>query len=191
MAEQATLARPYARAAFEAALARGEDALPQFSQELALIAECVRFPEIRAELNSPVRMASEKAKLINELLPEELSGSGRNFVAVLAEHGRLLLTPEIQKQFEQQRAAYERVLNVDITSAQPLSDPEQEQLRERLSRRFERRVELHVDTDASLIGGVIIRAGDTVIDGSVRGRLGRLAARLGVTNQRAGSAPAA
>lgn len=180
MAELATLARPYARAAFEVALERGDDALPRFSYELALLTGCVQEPRLRAELISPSRSAAEKAELIGKIFGDELSAHGQNFVALLAEQDRLGLLPEIQRQYEQQRAAYERVLEVEVVTAREIPAEAEQTLAERLSRRFERKVEITQRIDAALIGGVVIRAGDTVIDGSVKGRLVRLAEALGV-----------
>lgn len=180
MAELATLARPYARAAFEAALDRGEDTLPKFSYELALLTGCVQEPALRPELLSPSRGAADKAGLIAKVFGDELSAQGRNFVALLAEQDRLGLLPEIQRQYEQQRAAFERILEVEVVTAHELPADAEAALAERLSRRFERKVEITQRLDSTLIGGAVIRAGDTVIDGSVRGRLVRLAETLGV-----------
>ncbi len=180
MAEVATLARPYARAAFEAALAEGEEALPRFSHELALLTGCMEVPELRAELLSPRRVAAEKAAMIQTLLGEELSQAGRNFVSLLTEQGRLVLLPEIQRQYEQLRARHEKVLKVEVVCAREIGTSEMEKLTERLTRRFDSRVELTTRIDPDLIGGAVIRAGDTVIDGSVRGRLIRLSESLGI-----------
>lgn len=191
MAELATLARPYARAAFQSALDRGDEAISRFAYQLSLMTECVQQPTLRNELSSPARVASGKVDLLRQVLADDLGDDGANFISVLAEHDRLLLLPEIQRQFEQQRALYERVLEVEVIAARDLSEADQDTLRERLTRRFERRVTLTTRTDASLIGGAVIRAGDTVIDGSVRRRLTRLAESLGVANRSAGSASAA
>ncbi len=180
MAEQATLARPYARAAFQSALDRGGDALSGFSYELALLTGCVEEPQLRAELLSPGRGAAQKAELIGQIFSDELSPHGRNFVALLAEQDRLGLLPEIQHQYEQLRAAHEKVLEVEVVTAHELSADVEANLAERLSRRFGCKVEIKQRLDSTLIGGAVIRAGDTVIDGSVRGRLVRLAETLGV-----------
>lgn len=191
MAELATLARPYARAAFEAALAEGDAALPRFSYELALLNGCMEVPELRAELVSPRRVAAEKAKLIHDLFGDELSAAGRNFVALLAEQDRLALLPEIQVQYEHMRAEHERVLEVEVVSARELGADALARLEERLGNRFQRKVALHPRIDPGLLGGVVIRAGDTVIDGSVRGRLARLAESLGASGARRETRPTA
>jgi len=191
MAEQATLARPYARAAFQAALERGEEALPGFSYELALLTGCVEEPRLRAELLSPGRGPAQKVGLIEQVFSTELSPHGRNFVALLAEQDRLGLLPEIQRQYEQQRAAHERVLKVEVVTAHALTADAEAALAERLARRFGSKVEITQRLDSTLIGGAVIRAGDTVIDGSVRGRLARLAETLGVRRDAAARSTAA
>lgn len=193
MAELATLARPYARAAFETALAKGDGGLADFSYQLALLTGCLEVPELRAALIAPNRIASEKAGLIATLLEGELSPEADQFVRLLADRDRLVLLPEIQLQYEQQRAAHERVLKVEVISARDLDATQLAALEEKLAKRFACQVEMVARTDPSLIGGVVIRAGDSVIDGSVSGRVQRLRETLGVTvaSHRATSRPTA
>lgn len=181
MAELATLARPYARAAFEAARSDGDDGLSRFSADLALLNGCMQVAELRTELLSPSRVAAQKAALFADVLGDDLGQLGRRFVALLAEQSRLALLPEIQRQYELMRAEHERVLKVEVVSAQELSAEALNKLIAGLAKRFEREVDITSRVDPTLLGGAVIRAGDTVIDGSVRGRLERLADALGVT----------
>lgn len=181
MAEMATLARPYARAAFEAALDAGSEGLSRFSADLAFLNGCMEVAKLRAELTSPNRVADQKAALFAQVLGDDLSGAGLNFVSLLAEQGRLPLLPEIQQQYERLRSEQERVLQVEVVSTKELSTDALNRLTVALGRRFDCEVQITSRVDASLLGGAVIRAGDTVIDGSVRGRVDRLADGLGVT----------
>ena len=108
------------------------------------------------------------------LLSQELDDRGRRFVHVLAENKRLDLLPEIAAQYEARKAAAEQVLEVEVTAAVELTDALRQTYAEALAARFERNVNVAVSVDPGLLGGAVVRAGDTVIDGSVRGRLGRL-----------------
>lgn len=131
--------------------------------------------------SSPSRVAAQKAALFADVLGDDLGQLGRRFVALLAEQSRLALLPEIQRQYELMRAEHERVLKVEVVSAQELSAEALNKLIAGLAKRFEREVDITSRVDPTLLGGAVIRAGDTVIDGSVRGRLERLADALGVT----------
>lgn len=179
-AEIATLARPYARGAFEAARAAGDDGPGQFSAMLAYLASAVATPVLAAELASPSRSPEGKAELLIGLAEDALSEQGRNLIRVMAANKRLALIGEVAAQFEDLKDAFERTLEVEVVSARELDDAELGQLRERLSARFDKRIELSSRVDATLLGGAVIRAGDTIIDGSIRGRLDKLAETLRV-----------
>lgn len=109
---------------------------------------------------------------------EELDQAARNFVSVLAENKRLELLPEIAVLFEQYKAEQEQSVDVEVTSAFALNADQQDQLAKALSARLRREVRMQTREDASLIGGIVVRAGDLVIDGSVRGKLAQLAEAL-------------
>ena len=173
MAELATLARPYANAAFDIAKSGGE--LDRWSRMLALLAAAAREPVIRRLLAEPEIPGEQKAFRLTELVRDELNDRARKFVQVLAANKRLPLLPEIHEQFETLRAEEQSTLDVTVTSAFALSDAESDKLRNALERRFEKEVSMSSAVDSHLIGGAIIRAGDTVIDGSVRGKLAKLA----------------
>ena len=172
MAELATLARPYANAAFDLAKANGT--LVRWSRMLTVIADIVRTPEVRALIGSPSLPDEAKAYRLADVAREEIDDHGRRFLLVLAANKRLALLPEIAEQFEALKARSEQVLDVEIATAVALSDEQLGAYTDALERRFEQEVHVTAQVDAQLIGGAVIRAADTVIDGSVRGRLIRL-----------------
>jgi len=102
----------------------------------------------------------------------------QNFVRVLAENHRLLLLPEIATHYEELRAAVENTLDVEVISAVTLSDAQADKLKQALSTRLKRTVRMQNSVDSTLLGGAVVRAGDLVIDGSLKGRLERLATDL-------------
>jgi F-type H+-transporting ATPase subunit delta len=173
MAERLTLARPYARAAFEVAVSEGK--LQTWMEAMNQLAALTATPELQELLVSPTLSGTQKSALLTDLLGElPDSGLGR-FVAVLAENKRLLLMPEICELFQLMKAQQENAVDVSITTAFPMNDEVLQQLGAVLSDRLGRKVKIASDVDRGLLGGALIRAGDTVIDGSVRGRLDKLA----------------
>jgi len=176
MAELSTLARPYAKAAFVHAKAAQQ--LASWSAMLQLAAQLASDNRVKAQLNSPQYTSAAKAAQFNQIAGEAFDKSAQNFIGVLAENRRLLLLPQIAQQFEQYRAEQEKSLDVQVTSAFILSDAQQQQLKTVLANRLSREIRLEVVEDKNLIGGVLIKAGDTVIDGSIRGKLEKLAEAL-------------
>jgi F-type H+-transporting ATPase subunit delta len=173
MAELSTLARPYAKAAFE--FARDNDALAQWSETLGLAAQVTDEPKVAELLSSPSLTSSQMAATFGGLLGDELTANAANFIGALAKNKRLLLLPQISEQFQALKAQQEQTVNVEVTSAFELSEAEAAQLAQALSTKLSREVNLSSTVDASLLGGVVVRAGDTVIDGSVRSKLAQLA----------------
>ena len=172
MAELSTLARPYARAAFE--YARGKGALDSWSSALATAAAVSASERIADRLTSPAYTAGQLADLMIEICGDALDGEQKNFITVLASNKRLPLLVEISELFEKHKADHERSIDVTVASAYPLDESAQQTLAQVLSKKLEREVKVETQVDESLIGGVLIRAGDLVIDGSVRGRLNKL-----------------
>lgn len=177
MAEKTTIARPYAKAAFELAFQTGM--LQEWSNALAFAVLVAEDPQMAALIRSPRITTERAAELFIELSGERLNAEVRNFIRALAENRRLDFLPEIATLFEQYRAEAERTIEVQLISAAPVSDEQRQKFAASLKERLKRNVELKVETDPSLLGGAVIRAGDMVIDGSVRGRLSQLAAALG------------
>ena len=177
MAELRTLARPYAKAAFAAAQEHAQ--LAEWSKVLTIAGQVAANEEIRQLLANPNLEEQKKAELILEVVGDGVNEQIRNFFAVLAENRRLALLPEIAALFNMYRADLERTVDVDVTAAFALTDEQQQKLAQALSKKLERQVSLAASLDKSLIGGVIIRTGDLVIDASVRGKLTKLADALG------------
>lgn len=176
MAELSTLARPYAKAAFE--YAQNSNQLTQWSEQLAIAAAVVSEPGMRAALNNPALTAQQQASMVSDVCGDALGDNQRNFISVLAANKRLALLSEIQALFVQYKANHEKTVDVEVISAFELADNARDKLAEILGKKLERQVKVRTSTDRSLLGGVLIKAGDLVIDGSVRGRLNKLAAAM-------------
>jgi F-type H+-transporting ATPase subunit delta len=176
MADKTTIARPYARAAFEEARANG--GLAAWSDALGTGAAAVRDPQIAPLLDNPKVTKADLAQLLIGIAAGKLGEDGSNFIRTLAENHRLGYLPEISELFDALKDASEGVADVRVTSAAPLDPSEQDILREALSRRLKRQVRMHCQTDPALIGGAVLQAGDLVIDGSLRSRLESLAHEL-------------
>jgi F-type H+-transporting ATPase subunit delta len=173
MAELATLARPYAKAAFEYALAA--NSLAKWSEMLALAAQVAQQDAVKKLLSAPNLTTEAKGQSFADVCGDELDAGGQNFVKNLANNNRLALLPHVQELFEGFKAQQEKSVDVEITSAFELSGDLQDKVAKALSAKLDRNVNVSSSIDKSLLGGVLVRAGDTVIDGSVRGRLAKLA----------------
>jgi F-type H+-transporting ATPase subunit delta len=176
VASLTTIARPYARAAFE--YARSKKAVPQWSEQLALLAALVQDGRLQSMLHNPKLTRPERAALLVKVGDKKLDEAARNFVSLLASNNRLDVLPEIAAQFERLRAEQESTLEVQLVSAQNVPKAEQEAIVKALEKRFGKKVELQTEKDESLIGGAVIKAGDLVIDGSIKSRLQKLATAL-------------
>ena len=176
MAEVSTIARPYALAAFKQAKQEGK--LSEWSDMIEALSVIVSDPLVKGLIANPRVKREQLADLIIEVGGKALSDTGKNFVRVLAEKGRLKFVPEVRKIYEQERAESEGRSKVQVTSAFELNDAEKKKITSSMSKRLGTDVDLSVEVDDSLIGGVVIRAGDLVIDASLRGRMNRLANTL-------------
>ncbi len=176
MAEAITVARPYAQAAFDEARELGE--LKSWSDILQSVAQAVINPEVRAIITSPRIIKSQLIELMLALSGDKASEIQRNFIKLLIEGQRLILLPEIVMLFEIMRAEAEKNVDVVVTSAFDLSEAQKQKIAEALQKRMGREIRLSCETDRKLLGGVIIRTGDKVIDGSARTHLSELANAL-------------
>lgn len=174
-ANSITLARPYARAAFENAREAG--ALEAVGDGLAFAAAAIAVPEAKRALGDPRLVGRDLATL---LLPEgaALDSPLGRFLVVLAEARRVALLPEIAALYQAMKREHDGELKVLVRSAVALEAGERERIASALSRRFGKRIALDNEIDPDLIGGAVIHAGESVIDGSVRGRLAQLAQAL-------------
>ncbi|EFF4236768.1 F0F1 ATP synthase subunit delta [Escherichia coli] len=171
MSEFITVARPYAKAAFDFAVEH--QSVERWQDMLAFAAEVTKNEQ----------MASVSGALAPETLAEsfiavcgeQLDENGQNLIRVMAENGRLNALPDVLEQFIHLRAVSEATAEVDVISAAALSEQQLAKISAAMEKRLSRKVKLNCKIDKSVMAGVIIRAGDMVIDGSVRGRLERLA----------------
>jgi F-type H+-transporting ATPase subunit delta len=174
MAERITTARPYAKAIF--ALARKGNSLAAMSTGLQRAATVVADPEVHQLLGSPHVTPAQLAGLVNDVA--KLDEDGRNFVSLLAQNRRLGFLPEIAALFEQMKAEVENAVEVEVVAAAKLTPDQESRYAAALQKKLGRQVRLHTRVDDSLLGGAVLKAGDLVIDGSLKGRLERLATEL-------------
>ncbi len=177
MAERATIARPYSKAAFE--YAGAANAFAEWSDGLEAASAIVADPRVADLTKSPELTPADLSALIIDVAGARFDDRMKNFVRVLAENHRLLLLPEIAAHYEVLRSAAENTADVEVVSAVPLNPAQAGKLEEALSKRLKRKVRMQNSVDSTLLGGAVVRAGDLVIDGSLRGRLERLATELG------------
>ena len=170
MDHQKTLARPYAKAAFEYALEQKK--LGEWSTQLALLSAVAESAEIKPLYDDPSIAAEQLSQIFTGFVDK--NEHLKNFVSVLSHYDRLSLLPEISALFEDAKAEHEKVLTVQVTSAFPMDDATSKKLKASLTTRLKREVNLEFEIDKDLLGGAVIRAGDWVVDGSVRAKLEKL-----------------
>jgi F-type H+-transporting ATPase subunit delta len=176
MADRATIARPYARAAFAHA-SEGKE-LAAWSTMLGAAATAAADPRVSRLIGNPQVTGEQLVELLADVSKGAAGQGGTNFLLALAENHRLALLPEIAEQFETLRAEVENVVDVEVIAAQEIAPAQQKKLAAALAKRLGREVRMHTKIDETLIGGAIVRAGDLVIDGSLKGRLARLGSAL-------------
>ncbi|WP_434526317.1 F0F1 ATP synthase subunit delta [Photorhabdus asymbiotica] len=171
MSEFATVARPYAKAAFDFAVEK--QSLEQWQNMLAFTAEVTRNEQV-GELLSGSLASETLANTFIAICGEQVDEHAQNFIRIMAENGRLLALPEVLQQFIQLRASLESTVDVEVISATEMSEQQLAKISTAMEKRLSRKVKLNCKIDKSVIAGVVVRAGDLVIDGSIRGRLDRL-----------------
>ena len=176
MADRATIARPYARAAFAHAQATKEFA--NWSKLLGAAAAAAQDSRVARLIGNPHVTGDELVDLLGGMSKQAAGEGGKNFLRALAENRRLHLLPLIAEQFEKLRADVEGVVDVLVIAAREIAAPQQKRLEGALAKRLGREVRMHTQINESLIGGAIVQAGDLVIDGSLKGRLERLGSAL-------------
>ncbi len=145
---------------------------------LGLLAATIQEPSVKSSLDDPLMTTTDQANLVVSVMGEELSGKGQNFVRVLAENGRMTLLPKISELYELLKSNHEKTMDVQVTSAYEVSEADEQKLAIALKQRLQREINLSSVVDPTLLGGIIIRAEDTVIDNSVRGKLQKLSQAL-------------
>jgi len=176
MAETITLARPYAKAAFEVALASKE--LAVWSKTLKLLADVTADDRVRGALLAPSLTGAKQAAILIDLCGDELTPKVHNLVKLLAENKRLPLLADISALFDALKANQEKTVDVELSTAFELNQDVVNEITQALQTRLNREIRLQTRVDKQLIGGAVIKAGDTVIDSSVRGKLTKLAAAM-------------
>jgi len=176
MAELAALARPYAEAVFLMADEKGR--IDQWSDMLEFLKQVTSDELLKKISDNPKvsKQALEGAML--DICEGQIDEEGLNLVKLLIKNDRLQLASEIAEQFEIRKAEKCGLLDVLVTSAYPMSDNDKDVLQKSLSESFGKKVKISVEEDSSLIGGIVIRAGDKVIDGSLSGQIQQLAKQL-------------
>lgn len=171
MSELTTVARPYAKAAFD--FAQDNKALDKWAEMLEFSVAVAENEQV-AEFITGVMAPESVAETFIKICGEQLDAHGQNFIKVLAENERLVTLPEVYKQFIELCAEATKEINVEVTSATKLTKVQQKEISAKLEKRLERKVKLNCSVEPSLIAGMIIRAGDLVIDNSVRHQISRL-----------------
>ena len=172
MSEFVTVARPYAKAAFDFAVEH--NSVERWQDMLAFAAEVTKNDQM-AELLSGALAPETLSEAFIAICGEQLDENGQNLIKVMAENNRLKVLPDVLEQFIHLRAASEAIAEVEVISANQLSDEQLARIVSAMEKRLSRKVKLNCIIDNSVMAGINIRAGDMVIDGSVRGRLERLA----------------
>jgi len=181
MSSLTTLARPYAKAAFE--LAQGDIAykggnLAGWDDMLSAVAMVTADTSMATWLQSPDSTADKAVEIVTEAMGGNVDPRFQGYLGVLADNDRLSLCVEISRLFQKLRQEAEKRLEVRVVSATPLQDSQAERMRSALAKRFDCEISLNNDVAPEVLGGAIIYAGDQVIDGSIVGRLKRLEASL-------------
>jgi len=179
MPENAIIARPYATAVFSLAMAAND--LPQWSEVLDVLAEISKNSQINKLLYNPRVTWQQRATLINECAVDALREAPQqinNFIKLLAVNNRLVVLPEIAAFYRELCAEKAQIIKAQIISAVILEKQQQEKLQQALSKRLQREIEMQYQQDEALIGGMIIRIGDHIIDSSIRGKLEKMRKNL-------------
>ena len=185
MADNNTIARPYAQALFDVAKKGG--AVDALAESLAVAREIMADGRVETVLADPALNDAKRLEFLQGLFASAVGESsvfagqsvhGANFLKLLLEYGRISVLPEIADHFEALKAEIDNSVDVTITSAAAMSAAQQDEMAKALKARFGREINLSTEIDETLIGGAVIRAGDVVIDGSLRSRLNGLANAL-------------
>jgi len=172
MQENTTTARPYARAVFEQAQSDGE--LQNWSDMLHILGQVVSDPVMQTLIKNPKVGRQQLADIILEICGQRFNQQGKNFVSILIDARRLAVVPQISKLFEEQKSGAEGIADVEVVSAYPLEAQQQQKIEQVMAKRLGKKIQITAHVDQSLIGGAVIRAGDSVIDASLKGQLRQL-----------------
>jgi len=175
MSELTTVARPYAKAAFDFAVEA--NAIESWYEMLVFAAEVSKDATITEYLSGGASV-EQATDIFLKVCDVQLNSNGQNLIKVMAENQRLLVLPQVVTLFGELKAEYEKEITVDVTSAVEISAEQETTLSAALEKRLARKVKLNCVVDANVVSGLVIKADDMVIDGSVRGKLNRLATTM-------------
>ncbi|WP_108652833.1 F0F1 ATP synthase subunit delta [Dongshaea marina] len=175
MSEVTTVARPYAKAAFDFAVEKGT--IEQWMQMLSFAAEVAQNETIENLIGSAINV-EKLADIFVQVCGDQVDQHGKNLIKLMAENGRLEVLPAVLKLFTEMKIEHEKEVCAEVVSAKKLDAAQQKKILASLEKRLERKVKLDCRVDPSLMAGMVIKAGDLVIDGSVRSQLDRLSEAL-------------
>ncbi len=178
MSEKNKIARPYAKAVFEFALSKGDAALTHWSTVLSRLARAVSDPTLMAVILNPRITSQAKSALLLALSQTGEDSATANFIALVARNKRFVMLPEIAALYEHYKSLHLSTVEVELISARPIAKDYQAKFQSVLEKRLNKKVTCQYLIDTALLGGAIVRAGDFVIDGSLRGRISRLSETL-------------
>ena len=176
MSDLVTAARPYAKAILE--LADSDKTRNRWSKQLQFMAAVAMNPDVRQLIGNPRLTRQQVADVFITACGDDIDDQGRNLIRLLAENGRLGVLPELSLLYDKLRADAQGTVQADVYSAYRLSKEQREKLEAALKKRLGRDVKVTGHVDKSLLGGALIRAGDLVIDGTLKGRIEKLNAAL-------------
>ena len=177
MSAQSNIARPYAQALFE--LAQEQDDLARWNEQLCLLAMVMRDPAVLNMANNPHVPADQLIGLLIDVCGDSLGREGKNLVRLLVKNGRVADMTDIAEAYAERKAEAEKVITARVITTVAMEDRQQEQFAGALQEKLGRRVDLEFGVDETLIGGAVIRAGDWVVDGSVKAQLEQLVGAIG------------
>jgi F-type H+-transporting ATPase subunit delta len=169
MSELATMARPYAAAVFKRA--KETDSAAQWSETLAFMSSVLGNEDVSTIVSNPKVSKQDLLALLLRIFEGQVDGEAGNFLKLLVANSRLSLLPSIADIFEAYKAEQEGYVDVEVCTAYEFSEETKQLLAEKLEATLSKKIHMNVTLDPSLIGGVLVRAGDRVIDGSIRGQL--------------------
>lgn len=177
MSELSSLARPYAKAIFELARDAGEYA--QWSDQLELLAVIAENDGLIDLINSPAVSRQQLVELILDVAKDQLNEQGQNLVKLLVHNERLSVVADINQQFLVLRDEAEHIIEAQLITAAQVDDAQKQSIESALATRLGKKIKLETAVDESLIGGAVVRAGDWVVDGSVKAQLQDLVTTIG------------
>jgi F-type H+-transporting ATPase subunit delta len=173
-----SIARRYARALFDLGVTR--TSFEAFGKELEALADVYRgSPELRQTLENPVFQLSQRRGVLGAVLPRVApSREVHNFALLLLERGRISLLPSIARSYQEMVDAQLGRVRAKVASAKPLDPAALASVQRALERRTGKKVLVTTEVDPTLIGGIVARVGDLLLDGSLRTKLESLRAKV-------------